>query len=393
MRGFSALVPKHIAAQIAWLMFVAVILINATVAGAFFLVDHEMRIPGHAPCLLIPGPPGPPNGPPGGPPSQDPHDLAIIEKAKDILPVCERPPHRGEQFAPLVVTVIVFTISVALLGLWATRELVRPLNRIVEDVNRYQAGAPLALLVEEGPIEIRTLAHALNEMRARISNLIAERTRMLAAISHDLRTPITRLRLRAEFMPNSIEQRRMLADLEHMEALVKGALTYLSEGQDGGNRSVIDVSSLLQTVADQFVDLGHQDVAYSGPDSLTARVEPHELQRAVTNLVENALRYGKDPLITIERSAAGDLEIRVEDSGPGIPAHRREAMMEPFARGDEARNMNDFEGFGLGLSIARVIAEAHGGRLELRDNAPQGLAAVIVLPAKSVVFWGNAAEH
>lgn len=404
MRGFSGLVPKHIAAQIAGLMLVAVILINAAVAGSFFLIDREMRLPAHTPCLLIPGPPGPPGGANdhyGPPPDrqserpwmQDARNQELIEKFKDVLPLCGRPPHRLEQFGPLIATVIIFTISVSVLGFWATRELVRPLNRIVEDVNHYQAGQSLAPLVEEGPIEIRTLARALNEMQTRISNLIAERTRMLAAISHDLRTPITRLRLRAEFMPNAVEQRRMLADLEHMEALVKGALTYLSEGQERANRGVIDISSLLQTVADQFVDLGHQEVAYSGPDSLTARVEPHELQRAVTNLVENALRYGKDPTISIERSAAGDLEIRVADSGPGIPAHRREAMMEPFARGDEARNLNDFEGFGLGLAIARVIAESHGGRLELRDNAPQGLAAVIVLPAKSVVFWGNAAGY
>lgn len=402
MRLCSTLLPRHIAAQIAGLMLIAVILINAVVAGAFFLIDHEMRLPGHEPCLLIPGPHGPEEGPPHGPESGDPgrppgppqvpdaRALALIEKFKGELPLCGRPPHRLEQFGPLIGTVIIFTVSVALLGMWATRELVRPLNRIVEDVNRFQGNEPLAQLVEEGPIEIRTLARALNEGRARISNLIAERTRMLAAIGHDLRTPITRLRLRAEFMPNAVEQRRMLADLEHMEALVKGALTYLSDAQSASKRGVIDVSSLLQTIADQYADLG-QEIAYASGDALTVRIDPHELQRAVTNLVENALRYGKDPAIVVARNRSGDLEIRVEDSGPGIPAHRREAMMEPFARGDEARNMNDFEGFGLGLSIARVIAQAHGGRLELRDRAPHGLVAALVLPAAAVVSWGGMA--
>jgi signal transduction histidine kinase len=382
MKSLAALLPRHIAAQLVALMFVAVILIDATIASAFFVADREMRPPEFdrpTPCLMVPHQPG-------GPDAPVPPD--IIAKYKDIVSLCDRRPHGPPIGGALIPTVVIFTISIALLGLWATRELVRPLNRIAASVGRYQAGETITPLAEEGPDEIRTLSRALNDMRDRISALLSERTRMLAAISHDLRTPITRLRLRAEFMPNPIEQRRMLADLEHMEALVNGALTHLSDGHTVENRAVINVSSLLETVADQFVDLGC-DVTYHGPDALTARVDPHDLQRAVTNLVENATRYGKNPVITISRGAMDELEVRVEDEGPGIPAHRREAMLQPFARGDEARNMNDFEGFGLGLSIARVIAEAHGGRLDLRDREPHGLAAVIALPAKVVVFWGT----
>jgi signal transduction histidine kinase len=217
---------------------------------------------------------------------------------------------------------------------------------------------------------------------------MADRTRMLAAIGHDLRTPITRLRLRAEFMSNEVEQRRMLADLDHMEALVRAALAHLQDGRTGEGLVDADLPSLLQTIADQFADLG-TEVGYAGPDDLVVRIKPHEMQRAVGNLVENAVRYGETPEIRVQAVDGGALEIRVEDDGPGIAEAERQAMLKPFVRGDIARTMNEHDGFGLGLAIARSIAEAHGGRLDLRAREPRGLAAVITLPATAIVRYSE----
>jgi signal transduction histidine kinase len=285
---------------------------------------------------------------------------------------------------PLLVTFLFLTISVSILGVWAANALISPLKTFVGAAEQFRAGGGIVKLEEKGPTEIRTLARALNEMQTRISDLIAQRTRMLATIGHDLRTPITRLRLRAEFMPNAREQNRMLADLDHMEALVSGALRHLEDGRSDEGLVATDLNSLLQTIADQFMDLG-TDVYVKTSSRLIVRIRPHEFQRAVGNLVENAVRYGRYPGICIAFGSSGALEVVIEDSGDGLDDSQKVSMVEPFTRADSARSMNEFQGFGLGLSIASQIAESHGGRLELRDNTPTGLVAAIVLPAEVVV--------
>jgi signal transduction histidine kinase len=363
--------PRQISAQLAALVIVSSIIFHGVMTSAFFFFPPDFsRAQFEHEEASRPFDEGPidPDRPP--PPFDERHH-----------PRPPTPPIMG-RLAPF----ILLSICLGVLVLWATRAIVAPLKTFVTAAEQYRASGSIALLNETGPSEIRSLARALNDMQSRITELMTERTRMLAAIGHDLRTPITRLRLRAEFMTNTGEQRRMLADLDHMEALVRAALLHLQEGKTEDNTVVTDLSSLLQTVADQFGEL-ETEIGYSGPQQVVVRIKPHEFQRAVTNLVENAARYGKDPQIHVERAANGDLEIRVEDSGPGISDDLKAAMQEPFARGDKARSMNEFEGFGLGLSIARSIAETHGGRLELRDRDPGGLAAVIVLPASAIVWY------
>jgi signal transduction histidine kinase len=219
-------------------------------------------------------------------------------------------------------------------------------------------------------------------MRQRISGLIDDRTKMLAAISHDLRTPITRLRLRSEFIEDETHRHRMLADLEQMRTMLDSVLSFLQNGRRPETATLTDVASSLQLVADQFSDMGHK-VIYVGPDHAAITVRPDDLHRCITNLVENAIRFGTEAIVRLALSRDYAV-IEIEDDGPGISDGRKEAVLQPFVRGDSARNMDDVAGFGLGLSIANAVILAHGGELSLHDRAPHGLVVRIVLPASEV---------
>jgi signal transduction histidine kinase len=282
--------------------------------------------------------------------------------------------------SPWMITLLFAVISVTLLGLWAARTLTAPLSSFAKAAESFSLDGDAASLPERGPEEVRSLAKALNRMRKRITDLIDDRTRMLAAISHDLRTPITRMRLRCEFIEDEIHRGRMLADLDQMRSMLESVLSFLRNSRKLEAMTLVDVASTLQLVADQFSDMGHK-VTYAGPDHAMATARPDDLLRCVTNIVENAVRYGAD--VVIRLSVLPDiLDIDVEDDGPGISDAKKGDMLEPFARGDTARNMDEATGFGLGLSIARAIVMAHGGALSLHDRTPRGLMVRIRLPVQ-----------
>jgi signal transduction histidine kinase len=201
---------------------------------------------------------------------------------------------------------------------------------------------------------------------------------MLAAISHDLRTPITRMRLRVEFIEDETHRQRMLRDLDQMRSLLEQVLSFLRNDRRLESMTLADVASTLQLITDQFTDMGHR-VAYDGPAHAMATVRPDDLHRSVTNLIENAVRFGAETTIRL-RVEADDITIDIEDDGPGISDARKANVLEPFVRGDDARNMDEAEGFGLGLSIANAIVLAHGGVLSLHDRKPCGLVVRIRLP-------------
>jgi len=288
----------------------------------------------------------------------------------------QRPLWRG----PWMTTLLFAVICVTLLSLWAARALTAPLSafaRAAEDFSLNGAAAPLP---ERGPEEIRSVAKALNRMRERITTLIDDRTKMLAAISHDLRTPITRMRLRSEFIEDDAHRSRMLVDLDQMRSMLESVLSFLRNDRKLESMTLVDVASTLQLVTDQFADMGHK-VAYEGPEHAMAIVRPDDLHRSITNLVENAVKFGTET--TIRLTIAPDtVTIEVEDDGPGITDARKDFMLQPFVRGDEARNMDEASGFGLGLSIARTIVLAHGGELSLNDRQPHGLIVRIRLPVR-----------
>jgi len=280
--------------------------------------------------------------------------------------------------SPWMMTLLFAVISVTLLGVWAARALTAPLSSFASAAESFSLNSAATPLPERGPEEIRFLAKALNRMRARITGLIDDRTRMLAAISHDLRTPITRMRLRCEFMEDETQRGRMLADLDQMRAMLEQVLSFLRDDRRLAPPTLTDIASELQLVADQFADMGHK-ATYIGPAHALAMVRPDDLHRGITNLVENAVRFGSEATIRLD-AAEDRIVIDIADNGPGILDADKRQVLEPFVRGDDARNMDNAAGFGLGLSIARAIASAHGGELSLHDSQPHGLVVRIELP-------------
>ncbi|MCP3387463.1 ATP-binding protein [Bradyrhizobium sp. CCGB12] len=279
---------------------------------------------------------------------------------------------------PWMITLLFALISVTMLGLWAAYALAAPLSSFAKAAENFSLDGTAEPLPERGPEEMRSVARALNRMHERIARLMSDRTRMLAAISHDLRTPITRLRLRAEFIEDEGNRKRMLIDLDQMRSMLESVLSLLRNDRKIEAVTLVDIASTLQLIADQFGDMGHI-VHYDGPASATAAARPDDLHRAVTNLVENAVRFGAEVTIRLDVSGT-TLVIDVEDDGPGISDARKQEMLEPFVRGDDARTMDESTGFGLGLSIARAIALAHGGELSLHDREPHGLIVRMQLP-------------
>jgi signal transduction histidine kinase len=293
----------------------------------------------------------------------------------NLMPDQHRPPFMG---GPWMMTLLFAVISVTLLGLWAARALTAPLSSFAKAAESFSLNGASAPLPERGPEEIRSVAQALNRMRERITGLIDDRTKMLAAISHDLRTPITRMRLRSEFIEDETHRSRMLDDLDQMRSMLESVLSFLRNDRKLESMTLADVASTLQLITDQFGDIGRK-VTYDGPAHAMATVRPDDLHRSVTNLVENAVRFGAEAVIRL-RMTGDQLTIDVEDDGPGISDAQKQNMLEPFVRGDDARNMDEATGFGLGLSIANAIVLAHGGTLSLHDRKPHGLIVRIRLP-------------
>lgn len=284
----------------------------------------------------------------------------------------------------LILLVVVLPLAL----LWAVRSVSRPLRRFARAAEDFSIDGPHAPLPERGPEEIRVAARALNRMRDRVAAMATDRTRMLSAVGHDLRTPVTRMRLRAEFITDPDIRSGQLRDLERMDAMIDDALVFLRDGQVQGTRAAADLASLIQTLVDDFVDMG-ANVGFSGPDRMVCRVEADALGRAIENLVQNAIKFGTKVEVGLTAlpptttGGPGQAEIRVEDDGPGIAADDRATMLKPFVTGDSARG-GEAGGFGLGLSIAEAIVIAHGGQMVLDDSSLGGLLVRVVLPCPTV---------
>ena len=298
-------------------------------------------------------------------------------------------PLRGPKHGALIFTVVFLALTLALLSVWATRALTAPLKRLAAAAEAFGARDDHVALPEAGPREVLAVSRALDRMRSRVRRLIDDRTQMLAAISHDLRTPITRLRLRAEFIEDDAARAATLRDLDQMNGLVEAALSFVRDGQarDTNSHSLVDLASVVQTVCDDFSDVG-APVSVSRSRHVLVQGRTEELQRAVTNLVDNAVKYGGRADVRMEPSERG-IRVCVLDAGPGIPDAEREAMLQPFVRGDRARNLNEASGFGLGLSIVQAIIEAHHGRLTLENRREGGLCAAIELPLAAKALTGR----
>jgi signal transduction histidine kinase len=230
----------------------------------------------------------------------------------------------------------------------------------------------------DGPREIAQVAQAFNDMRKRVRSLVDERTRMLAAISHDLRTPLTRLRLRLERVAQVAERHSMLNDISTIDAMISETLGYLRDGESSEATALVDLPSLLQTICGEFNDVGH-DVHYSGPSRLAFACQSRSLTRAVTNIIENGIKHGSSVTVALAQAKPADTCIEISDNGPGIAPELLEKVFEPFFKADPARAPLGARGFGLGLSIARDIIERHGGSITLLNGSPRGLTVSMML--------------
>lgn len=303
----------------------------------------------------------------------------VVAKLSDGRVVVFRLVRDTPSFLSLPITLLItfMVASIILLSLWAVRRLVSPLSRFAAAVDRFGRDGDEAPLEEEGPEELRRAARAFNRMQQRILRLIEDRTRMLMAISHDLRTPLTRLRLRLEEMDDEKPKQRMLDDFALMDASIASAIAYVREGGATEAPEVSDLPSLVETVCNRFEDAGHP-ITYDGPRDFAVSCLPLALERGIANLVDNAVKYGKSVVVRLDTTRPGEVSIDVEDDGPGIPDPEKPLVVEPFYRTDEARR--SVGGFGLGLAIARVVARHHGGTLTLHDRPPHGLRARLTIP-------------
>jgi len=279
----------------------------------------------------------------------------------------------------LVPALLIQLVVLILCMWWAVRLATRPLVHLARAADLMGPAMTAPALPEDGPLEVARAAAAFNAMRGRIANFLNERMHILAAVSHDLQTPITRLRLRADLLDDPLQRDKMLGDLRAMQMLVEEGIAYARDAKgltETPCRTNLD--ALLASLVYDYTDAG-QGLRLHGQLALSVTTRPHALRRVITNLVDNALKFGSDVEIEVSREAPQRYSIAVLDRGPGIAPDERQAVLQPFYRIDNSRN-RDTGGTGLGLAIAQQLTLALGGTLTLAERDGGGLAVRLSLP-------------
>jgi signal transduction histidine kinase len=277
----------------------------------------------------------------------------------------------------VALTLAILLGTVIVLSLIAVRWVTGPLSVLAnaaEDLGENINHPPLP---ESGPTEVRRAARAFNTMQQRLARFISDRTRILTAMSHDLKTPITRMRLRAEALEDETARGKFVRDLEEMEAMVTQTLEFMRDTSAAEPVQRVDVAALLESLRGDYAEMG-KTLLIEGASAAPLPARPLALRRCLGNLLDNAIRYGERATIRVEDGASG-LVIRVLDEGPGMTPDELQKAFEPFFRGETSRS-RETGGTGLGLGIARNIARAHGGELRLRNREGRGLEAILTLP-------------
>ncbi|WP_240756915.1 ATP-binding protein [Roseicella aquatilis] len=298
----------------------------------------------------------------------------------DLVPV---PTHAS------VASLSAMALGIVLASALVVRWITNPLRRLAKAADEFDAGGSPVPLPEGGPREVQHAARAFNTMQARIHRLVADRTQALAAVSHDLRTPIQRLRLQAEFLEDEEAQRAIDADLDEMEGMVDSTLAYLRGETESEALRQADLATILRTLCDDAADR-EASVAYAGPDRAVLLLRPLAVKRAFANLIDNAIKYGGGARVILS-DVSGAATVRIEDDGPGIPASEMEAVFEPFRRLEASRNRGT-GGSGLGLTIARQVIAAHGGTVSLANRPVGGLTVTVRLPRTGAGVTGAKAN-
>jgi signal transduction histidine kinase len=286
-------------------------------------------------------------------------------------------PAFSRQFLMSMGLMAIITIAVSA---WVVRRVTAPLASLSAAAERLGNDLNAPPMPETGTIETRRASRAFNAMQARLRALIENRTRMLAAISHDLRTPLTLLRLRAETVPDQAESDRMLATIAEMDAMIGATLQFAREEAAAEPRRRTDVTALLASIVDNMADTG-SPVTMEPAQPIVYECQPVALKRALTNVIDNAVKYGKRARTAI-RATPGAIEITIDDEGPGIPEAHLAHVFQPFFRLEDSRS-RETGGIGLGLAIALSVVQAHGGELVLSNRQEGGLRVLIILPIRS----------
>jgi len=308
-----------------------------------------------------------------------PEDLSVSIQIDDgrwlNVATSYRPP--ASAFLPLLgQLVLTALLTVLIIGL-AVRRVTRPLKELSVSAEKFGRGEEQDPLRPSGPHEVRALTSAFNDMQHRLTRFVQDRTRMLAAISHDLRTPITSLRLRAEFIDDDENREKVIETLDEMAAMTEAALRFAKDEAHAEKGEKADLGAMLEALASDHQDLGHDCTVETG-ERIVLPCRPMALKRALRNLIENGIRYGE--AVSIKAALDGrEAVIRVRDKGPGIPEDRLNDVFEPFVRLEESRS-EETGGIGLGLAITRSIIHAHGGRIDLINQPDGGLEAEVRLP-------------
>jgi signal transduction histidine kinase len=286
------------------------------------------------------------------------------------------------QAPPALMGATLLSLALLMAALWfGLGRITRPLRQLADAADGFGLDAPAPEMPRHGPREVRALSDALGRMHGRLTAMIADRTRMLAALGHDLRSPITALRVRAEMVDDDETRERMAATLDEMQEMVDSTLAYARGVSTDQPMEACDLALLLGELADELSETGPEiAVMPSGP--VCAKVRRTAIRRALRNLMENAQRYGSRARVSV-RQVGNRAEMRIEDDGPGIPERELEKVFDPFTRLETSRS-RETGGIGLGLPIARATLRAHGGDVVLSNRPEGGLRATAHLPLVQV---------
>lgn len=273
-------------------------------------------------------------------------------------------------------------LGILLVSVFLVRSVTAPLRSLATAADRIGIDAASPDVPQTGPREVRLAATAFNRMQARIKRLIEDRTQTLAAVSHDLKTPITRLRLRAHFVRDDELRQTIEGDLDEMEAMIQSTLDFLRGDASGEEMKTVDIGTIIETVCDHLVDSGH-DVVLRADAHAPLRCRPLAIKRAFSNLVENAVKYGTRARVSLAKQA-DELIVIIDDDGPGIPTAELDRVFDPFYRLEASRS-RETGGTGLGLTVARSTIRAHGGDVRLANGNGGGLSVTVTLPLPALL--------
>lgn len=287
-------------------------------------------------------------------------------------------PHKHQAFyANIIGVFIVFIVSIFLIALLISRQIIKPLREFSNAAISFSVDINATPLAETGPIEIIQTARAFNTMQQRISHFVKERMQIIAAISHDLRTPLTKLRLRFDSMDSLPEYDKIMTDINDMQTMLDSTLAFAKDDSKQEKRSRINLTSLLQTICDDKIDAG-ANIECDLQLNVEINCGPVALKRAIHNIIDNALRYGVNAHVSL-CADTHQVSISIKDHGPGIPEHEQQKVLMPFYRIEKSRNKHT-GGTGLGLTVAQTIISAHGGKISFENIEEGGLQVIVTLP-------------